>query len=140
MLKSYKNPAVASWCNIGDKEYFFRSRWEANYGRYLQFQKERGWIKDWKHEPKTFWFQGIKRGVVSYKPDFQVIYNEPKEDQSTHHWVEVKGYFDAKSVTKIKRFGSYYPHEKLMVIDKTWFQNNNSKMKLLIPTWTIGKK
>src|ERR1700751_1727687 len=64
-------------------------------------------ILDWEHEPKTFWFEGIKRGCVSYKPDFRVI-----ELNGSSIWYEVKGYYDTKSITKHKRFAKYFPEEK----------------------------
>ncbi len=118
------------WRKIGGKEIYARSRWESNYARYLQWQKEQGYIDDWDHEPQTFWYTNIKRGVRSYLPDFKVIGLE-----LDHYWVEVKGWMDAKSQTKIKRFRLYYPDEKLIIIDEMWFRKNNGKMKLLIPHW-----
>lgn len=77
---------------------YFRSRWEANVARFYNFMK----IK-WEFEPKTFYFKDIKRGCVSYTPDFYL----PEEDR----WVEVKGWMDSKSKTKLKRFKKYFPEE-----------------------------
>lgn len=77
-----------------------------------------GIIKGWEHEPKCFWFNEIKRGTRSYLPDFKVSLHD-----GSHYWVEVKGYFDSKSLTKIKRFRKYYPQEKLVVVSKEWFAN-----------------
>src|SRR5215471_1288173 len=51
---------------------YFRSSWEANYARYLNFLKSRGEIHDWQYESNTFWFHKIKRGTRSYTPDFKV--------------------------------------------------------------------
>lgn len=121
----------AGWREIGGKRKYFRSCWEANYAKFLQYQKEKGLIEDWEHEPKTFWFEGIKRGCVSYKPDFYVKADIP-------WWVEVKGYMDAKSATKIKRFTKYFPDEKLIVIDKKWFLKNSAALKVLIKDWEKG--
>jgi len=120
----------SAWREIGGKRKFFRSRWEANYARYLEYLKTQGLITEWHHEPKTFWFEGIKRGCVSYLPDFQVI-----NSNGTHHWVEVKGYMDDKSKTKIKRFEKYFPEETLKVITGDWFKNNNGKLRILCKTW-----
>jgi hypothetical protein len=36
-------------------------------------------------------------------------------------WVEVKGYMDAKSNTKLKRFRKYYPSEPIRIVGKEWF-------------------
>ena len=52
----------AGWREIGGIKKYYRSRWEANYARYLEWLKQRGEISDWKHEPETFWFEPIKRG------------------------------------------------------------------------------
>lgn len=109
------------WRQIGQKRAYFRSEWEARYARYLETLKSTGAILEWLHEPQTFWFEKIKRGTRSYLPDFKVI-----QPDGSHYWVEVKGYFDAKSLTKIKRFHKYYPEEKLIVVSKEWFDGKNS--------------
>jgi hypothetical protein len=120
----------AGWRNIGGHKIYFRSRWEANYARFLQYQKEKGWIKDWEHEPHTFWFNEIKRGVRSYLPDFRIL-----KPQGTHYWVEVKGYMDPRSKTKLKRFKRYFPTEELILISSSWFLENNPKMRIIIKDW-----
>ncbi len=123
----------AGWRQVGDQKKYFRSVWEANVARWLEYQRIHGWILDWKHEPKTFWFSGIKRGCVSYKPDFQVFI-----DAKHWYWIEVKGYMDPKSKTKIKRFRAYFPEETLRVIDKEFFKKNNAKLRCLIKDWESG--
>jgi len=122
------------WRTIGGKEKYFRSRWEANYARYLEFMKINNVIKEWLHEPETFWFDKIKRGCVSYLPDFKII-----ELDGSHNWVEVKGYMCERSVTKLNRFKKYFPKEKLRVVDGKWFKENNRKMSGLIIGWEKGK-
>lgn len=118
------------WRYIGLKCIYARSKWEANFARYLHWQKLHRMILDWEHEPKTFWFLAIKRGVRSYLPDFSVT----NLNGSTIYF-EVKGFYDRKSLTKIKRFRKYYPDEKLIVIDKRWFAKHNVKMRQLIREW-----
>lgn len=122
----------AGWREVGGQRCYFRSKWEANYSRFLQFYVEQKLIKSWQHEPRSdvFWFKGIKRGVVSYLPDFKVTL---LDDSIQYH--EVKGYMDAKSATKIKRMAKYYPDVKLRVIDKEWFKKNNKTMKSIIKDW-----
>lgn len=122
------------WREIDGKKFYFRSLWEANYARYLSFLKKRSLIVDWDYECKTFWFEGIKRGCVSYLPDFLVKYPD------RHEWHEVKGFMDAKSKTKINRFKVYFPQEKLKIIDKNWFKINNPNMRMLIRDWEFGGK
>lgn len=104
------------WCDVGGQRIFCRSTWEERYAQYLERQKAMGIIQSWEHEPKTFWFSEIKRGTRSYLPDFKVTLPD-----GSHYWVEVKGYFDSKSLTKIKRFHKYYPQEKLLVVSREWF-------------------
>ena len=118
------------WREFGGRRIYFRSAWEANFGRYLQWQKEQGIIRDWLHEPETFWFEGIRRGCVTYLPDFKVI-----KSDGTHEWVEVKGWMDPKSKTKIARFRKYYPKESLRIVGSKWYKSNSSKLSILIPNW-----
>ena len=128
----HKQAAHAAWHVIGGKRKYFRSKWEATFAHFLQNLKDVGVIQDWDHEPETFWFEEIRRGVRSYKPDFKVT--RPAGD---HYWVEVKGYMDAKSKTKLKRFAKYYPDEILIVIDKKWFESRKAK-KDFWPEHTFG--
>jgi len=81
-----------------DLDQFFRSNWEANVARWFNHKK-----KKWAYEPQVFSFleHGIKRGTVSYCPDFK----------AGTLWIEVKGYLDRKGQTAIKRFKKFYPKE-----------------------------
>lgn len=112
------------WRLIAGRNIYFRSEWEVKVAGFLQLLKERNAIKEWEHEPKTFWFNEIKRGTRSYLPDFKII----RPDDS-HYWIEVKGYMDAKSKTKIKRFKKYYPQEQLFVLGEEWFKKNSGMLK-----------
>lgn len=118
------------WRVVGERRVFFRSCWEANFGRYLEWQKKRQMIKEWEHEPQTFWFEGIRRGCVSYLPDFKVT-----ELDGNHYWIEVKGFMDAKSFTKIKRFKKFFPNESLRIIDAKWYNLNVKKLCNIVPDW-----
>ena len=120
----------AGWREFGGIRKYYRSRWEANYGRYLQWLKERGEILDWKHEPKTFWFEGIKRGTNSYLPDFLVT---EKNGQEVYH--EVKGWMDDRSKTKIKRMAKYHPQIKLIVIEAKAYNSIKKQVSKLVPDW-----
>lgn len=129
-LKDGKSTWKQEWAEIGGKRCFFRSRWEYRYALYLQLMKDNKYIVDWEHEPRVFYFEGIKRGTTNYKPDFRVVFPSGKEE-----WFEIKGYMDAKSKTKIKRMAKYYPEIILRVIDKTWFSENSKKLKAIIKNW-----
>jgi hypothetical protein len=129
-LKDGKSTWKQDWAEIGGKRNFYRSRWEYRYALYLEFMKKHKHIVEWEHEPKTFWFEGIKRGTNNYKPDFRVVFPSGNDE-----WIEVKGYMDSKSATKIKRMAKYHPDVKLRVIGKEWFKENGSKLKNIISGW-----
>lgn len=118
------------WREIGVYKKYFRSRWEANYARYLQYKQENGEIKLWEHEPETFWFEGIKRGCRSYLPDFRVTNNDGSVE-----YIEVKGWFDDRSKTKLKRMKKYYPKVKLIVIFSKDYTEIENKFGGIIPGW-----
>ena len=98
--------------------------WEANVARYYNYLGI-----EWQFEPKTFIFENIKRGSVSYTPDFYL----PKEDK----WVEVKGWMDGKSKTKLKRFKEQYPDEyaKLQLITEKEYKEIQRKLACFIKNW-----
>lgn len=120
----------AGWRDFGGIRKYYRSRWEANYARYLQWLKEHGQIASWEHEPTTFWFAGIKRGCVSYLPDFRVI-----EMSGSVAYHEVKGWMDDRSKTKIKRMAKYHPTVKLIVIEAKAYKEIERKMAAIITGW-----
>lgn len=97
LIKGGKRPDLES--------IYFRCTWEANFARLLnQLEIE------WMYENRTFWFDGIKSGTVNYTPDFLL----PTEDT----WVEVKGQWDSRSKTKLRRFRKFHFDEfkKLLVV------------------------
>lgn len=115
--------------DLGDT--FYRSGWEANYQRYLNFLLQRKIIYKSEHEPTTFWFHEIKRGVRSYLPDFKVWEFEDEEP----FYVEVKGHMDSRSATKIKRMKKYYPHIKLVLVGKKEYKALDAQFAGLIKYW-----
>ncbi len=125
----------AGWREVSGRRNYYRSRWEANYARYLDWLRERGEIKDWAHEPETFWFDGIKRGVRSYLPDFRVWEN----DGSTRLH-EVKGWMDARSKTTLKRMSKYHPDETIIVIREKQYNEIARKLSSLIEGWESGER
>lgn len=131
----------AGWRVIGGKRCYFRSAWEANYARYLEWLKQLGSILDWRHEARCFWFNqprtvngrkltGVTRGVVSYLPDF-----ETDERNGSIRIHEVKGFMDGRSKTKIARMRRYYPEFQLVVIQRAQYLDIARKVGALIPGW-----
>jgi hypothetical protein len=124
---------VHGWREIGGQRIYARSRWEANYARYLEWQRAQGLLISWEHEPETFWFEGIKRGVCSYLPDFKVV------TQTCVAYHEVKGWMDRKSATKLKRMAKYHPAVKIELIDATRYRAIAAQMKSIINGWEKTK-
>ena len=113
-----------------DLQKYFRSSWEANYARYLNWLVLQKQIRNWEYEPEAFEFKGIKRGTRFYTPDFKV---ERMDGSLEYH--EVKGYMDQRSATKIKRFKKNYPNHKFVLIDKDVYRSIARTMKPLLATW-----
>jgi hypothetical protein len=112
------------------KDLYVRSGWEANYARYLNWLKGRGEIYNWKYEADTFWFEDIKRGVRSYTPDFKIWETRDSEP----YYVEVKGWMDEKSRTKLKRMAKYYPNVRVDLFDAEQYKALK-QFSRLIPNW-----
>ena len=109
---------------------FTRSSWEANFARYLNWLVSSHGIKEWSYEPETFWFEAIKRGVRSYKPDFKIvpITGDP-------YFIELKGYMDPKSKTKLKRMAKYHPNVRVQLVGEVEYRAIARTVRPLIPTW-----
>jgi hypothetical protein len=120
----------AGWREIGGQRKYFRSKWEANYARFLQLLVANGKILSWEHEAVTFWFDGIKRGACSYLPDFRVT-----ENDGSVVFHEVKGWMDARSKTKIRRMAKYHPSVKLIVIQAKEYKEISRKVGGLCVGW-----
>lgn len=110
---------------------YVRSRWEANYCRYLNYLKAQGKIFKWEYEADTFRFEGIKRGVQAYTPDFKIWTTKDAEP----YYVEIKGYMDAKSKTKLKRMNKYYPKTRLVVVTQKDYTKIEKEFGKLIEGW-----
>jgi hypothetical protein len=119
------------WVEIDGKRMFLKSKWEKRYCLYLSFMKKHGHIVDYWYEPETFWFEGIKRGTTSYKPDFKVQF-----PSGNCEFYEIKGYESAKDRTKYKRMAKYHPNVKLNVVGKEWFKANSHILKRVLKDWS----
>jgi hypothetical protein len=128
-----KSQHVRGRCHRGRREdlgFFVRSRWEANYARYLKWLHGRGDIAAWEYEPVTFRFEGVSRGPYAYTPDFRVV-----ERDGTEVFHEVKGWMDPASRGKLKRFAKFHPGRKLAVIDRRTYRSIERKVSTVIPHW-----
>jgi len=102
-----------------DLKQYFRSRWEANMGRYYNFVGVK-----WIYEQQEFEFCRIKRGSRFYRPDFYL----PEQNR----FIEVKGWFRPEDKTKLRRFKKYYPEEfvklRFIIPDKYARSKANGEM------------
>lgn len=119
---------------IGDRTIYFRSAWEANYARYLELLKQHGQIKGWEHEPDTFWFDGVSRGSRMYIPDFKIHLDDG------FFYVEVKGWMDQKSKTKLERMARYYPEHLVYMVTAKEMRAIAKTYKAFIPDWESPSK
>lgn len=131
--RSHTRAAGGRRDDLGD--IWFRSSWEANYARYLNLLIKLRIVEHWEFEPKTFWFDGIRRGVASYLPDFSVKYR----NDSVIEWIEIKGWVTPKDKTKWKRMAKYHPDVKLVVIKKKEYEATGRKWASSIPNWERGR-
>jgi hypothetical protein len=111
-------------------EMFFRSRWEANYARYLNFLKSHGKIKAWRYEAVVFRFGKLYRGCTTYTPDFEVTM---PDGRVVFH--EVKGWMDNKSKTKLRRMKKYHPTIEVEIIGEARYRAIEKTASGLIPKW-----
>lgn len=120
----------AGYRDIGGKRHYFRSKWEMNYARYLEYLKQRDAIVEWEYEPHTFWFEKIKRGVRCYTPDFRITALD-----GSQYFDEVKGWMDKRSATKLKRMKKYHPATTINLVQGDWFKSANKRYSGLIDGW-----
>lgn len=109
---------------------FFRSAWEANYARLLNFYKEQGLIRSWEYEVDEFEFYGIRKGTRFYKPDFKVTDND-----GSVKYVEIKGWKHQKGEVALRRMKKYYPDIVIDVIDAKRFRHIAKQVSKIIPNW-----
>ena len=122
----------SDWRTIGGKKTYYRSRWEANYARYLEFLREAAQIANWLHEPTTFLF--VKE-QSSYLPDFLVTLTNGEIE---YH--EVKGWMDDRSFTKISLMRKYHPEKKLVLVRSKEYEEIERTYGDKISGWEFKEK
>jgi len=102
----------------GDLGQFFRSNYEANIARILNYHQIR-----WLYEPKRF-----DLGKYKYRPDFYL----PDKDL----WIEVKGWIRPETEEKVAyQIREFNKDHKLLVIDEKKYSQLEQKYKPLISEW-----
>jgi hypothetical protein len=87
---------------------FFRSATEANVARIFELLKV-----EWKFEERVFTFNGRQKRPFQYIIDFEIIKanKKLKEIGLDVGFIEVKGWMDSRSRSKIRCLKKYYPEE-----------------------------
>jgi hypothetical protein len=130
----YTRSAGGKRTDLGGR--YFRSAWEANYARYLEWRKARGDLAAWEFEAKTFVFEAIRRGTRAYTPDFMLTFPDGRVE-----WHEVKGWMDPKSKTRLDRMAKFFPTETVRIIGEDWFRMaKRTGLSAMIPGWERGRK
>jgi hypothetical protein len=103
---------------------YFRSAAEANIARLFNHL-----MIPWEYEPREFKFP-IDHGARSYLPDFRIDLRPWADSKRStqgwpsaflklapkQYWVEVKGWMNPSSQTKLSRFFQYHPEEAQALI------------------------
>jgi hypothetical protein len=103
-----------------DLNQYFRSSWEANFARILNFQG-----KQWQYEPKTFQLTE----TMSYTPDFFC----------EGVFFEIKGRMDETSKNKLELMFQLFPDVKIEVIDCVKYNLLRLQYKQLLKSTWEGK-
>lgn len=101
---------------VGGKTCAFRSTWEENWARRLEWLKRNRAIADWEHEPHIFKFPidelpAQRPGPTQYTPDFRITNND-----GSVHYEEIKGRERGRGQTQIKRMAKFHPDVELRVV------------------------
>lgn len=128
--KNYTRGKQGYYINNNGDRIFMRSSWELNYAIYLDYLISINEIEKWEYEVDVFWFEKIKRGVRSYKPDFKIF---KKDNSIIYH--EVKGWMDSKSKTKLNRMRIYHPNIKIEVIGAKEYNKIKKEFKDKFHDW-----
>ena len=86
--------------------YSFKSATEANVARIFKHLSMK-----WKYEERAFTFEGYKTRPHVYIMDFEIIGKKKLPDGFEYGWIEVKGYMDARSRNKLRRYKKCWPED-----------------------------
>jgi predicted nucleic acid-binding Zn ribbon protein len=104
---------------------YFRSIWEANYARYLNYLGMK-----WEYEPQTFKYPYVRVGPKSYLPDFYL--------PSVNTFVEIKGWEKPRDVLRMQRFDNYFPGVEVRLINAKTYHNLERMFGDKVPGWEFS--
>lgn len=99
-----------------DISLYVRSRWEANFARYLKHTNQ-----DFEYEKHSF----VLSDGRTYTPDFKV----------GNKFYEVKGWWTAAAKEKFEIFKETYPEVEVQIIDEIGYGLIQERYASSIPTW-----
>lgn len=98
---------------------YFRSTWEANFARIIQYNN-----KQYEYEKHVFPVK-IDGNDCTYLPDFKI----------DNIFYEIKGYWYDDAKIKTEAFMQQYPEIKLVIVDSEKYYKLRNKYKKLIDNW-----
>lgn len=114
---------------ITGTEIYFPNRMEYNYYLYLMWLESQGVIREFVYQPAYYVFP-LPHGINRYRPDFLVT-----DSNGAKYVVEVKGWMDAASKTKLNRMAKYFPHIEVRLVMYKDMQKINRSVGGIIEGW-----
>lgn len=120
-----------SRCKRGIREdigIFVRSSWEANVARLMTYLNI-----EWEYEPMRFYFPDEGDSILSYCPDFYL--------PQTGTFIEVKGWMDPNSISRIDKFSRYFQtqYEHFILIDSVVYDSLEKHFGNIVDNWEFTK-
>lgn len=106
-----------------DDSYKFRSSWEANMARLLNYLN-----LHWRFEYKRFYM----RDGNTYLPDFLIL---SEDNPWKTKWLEVKGLWHKGDKRRMISFMNEFPDETLKIVTSKEYKKLEKKYKPLIKNW-----
>lgn len=105
-----------------DLKEIFKSSWEANFARVLNYLEI-----EWEYERRHFNLEiNTDSDSNFYIPDFFL---------NNNLLIEIKGFWDKKSIKKIELFKEQYLDYKLLIIDSDMYRSLDKLYRNVIPNW-----
>jgi hypothetical protein len=98
---------------VNGRSVYFKSQVEVRFATILQRLQQASAIVEWDYEGKEFWFDDIRRGTCSYRPDFRAVW--PEEGEVYYETKSTSG-LRQRDVTKFRRMAKRYPDVKLVLV------------------------
>lgn len=109
-----------------DLEAGFKSSWEANIARLLNHKGLK-----WEYEKAS---ESYTTEVGNYIPDFKV------QNEGNSYVIEIKGFWDNRSVKKVSSALNQAKHEEIVIIDRDFYLLLEKKFGQTISNWEPSKE